>query len=131
MMLEKQDLVESRELTCRGSTWILLGLSFLDIQAPRLPCLQPGDQNRFGERPHCRREEKRMGWDGQADKSYSTPLQDPLRPTLLVGMEEVQVEAQTAISNRLEQRQEKLQEATAEGSLGFPGGGNQPTFVGA
>lgn len=73
-MLEEQDLVESRELTCRGSTWILLGLSFLDIQAPRLPCLQPGDQNRFGERPHCRREEKRMGWDGQADKSHSTPL---------------------------------------------------------
>ena len=59
-MQEEQDLVSSLELTCRGSTWTPLRMSSLDIQAPRLPYLQPGDQSRFGEWPHCRREENGM-----------------------------------------------------------------------
>ena len=53
----ERGLAGSLELTCRGSTWIVLRLSSLDIQAPWLPCLQPGDQCRLDERPHCRR-----GW---------------------------------------------------------------------
>lgn len=64
-MLGEQDLAGSLKLTCRGSTWIPLRLSCLHLQAPRLPCLQPGDQSRFGERPHCRREGEGMGWEGR------------------------------------------------------------------
>ena len=59
-MGKEQDLVISLELTCRGSTWIPLKLNSLDIQAPGFPCLQPGDEGRLGEWPHCRREKKRI-----------------------------------------------------------------------
>lgn len=82
-MLEEQDLVGSLELTCRGSTWLRLGLGSLDIQAPRLPCLQPRDQSRFGEWPHCRGEGEGTGW--RVDESHRTSLKDPRRPGVVGG----------------------------------------------
>lgn len=121
-MLGEQDLVGSLELTCRGSTWIPLRLGSLDIQAPWLPCLQPGDQSRFGERPHCRKERDRIGLDGKVDRSYQTTLQDPFRPEVLVGRRErpgrqvdnTKTGIPDATSNSSEQRQERLREVGAK-----------------
>ena len=72
-MWKEQDLVISLELTCRGSTWIPLKLNSLDIQAPWLPCLQPGDESRFGEWPHCRREKKGMWLDSRWTRQNYSP----------------------------------------------------------
>lgn len=110
------------ELTCRGSTWIPLRLRSLDSQAPWLSCLQPGDQSRFGEWPHCRKERDRMRLDGKVDGSYKTTLQDLFRPEVLVGrrerpgrqVENVKVGSPDAISKSPEQRQESLREVRAK-----------------